>query len=42
MKDMLSKKKQQIVLPWAIDQDQATRLWSLSEELTGVPFRTSH
>ena len=26
------------VLPWAIDPDKATRLWSLSEELTGVTF----
>lgn len=26
------------VLPWAIDPGQATRLWSLSEELTGVTF----
>jgi NAD(P)-dependent dehydrogenase (short-subunit alcohol dehydrogenase family) len=27
------------VLPWAIDPKQATRLWSLSEELTGVEFK---
>lgn len=26
------------VLPWAIDPEKATRLWSLSEELTGVKF----
>jgi NAD(P)-dependent dehydrogenase (short-subunit alcohol dehydrogenase family) len=25
--------------PWAIDPEFAERLWSLSEELTGVPFR---
>jgi NAD(P)-dependent dehydrogenase (short-subunit alcohol dehydrogenase family) len=27
------------VLPWAIDPVQATRLWLLSEELTGVKFK---
>ncbi|EGW40606.1 SDR family NAD(P)-dependent oxidoreductase [Desulfosporosinus sp. OT] len=26
------------VLPWAIDPEKAARLWSLSEELTGVKF----
>lgn len=26
------------VLPWAIDEEQAERLWKLSEELTGVRF----
>lgn len=26
------------VLPWAIDQESAQRLWKLSEQLTGVEF----
>lgn len=30
------------VLPWAIDPKLATRLWSLSEELTGVTFPASN
>jgi NAD(P)-dependent dehydrogenase (short-subunit alcohol dehydrogenase family) len=29
------------VRPWAIDRDQAARLWPLSEELTGVKFEIS-
>jgi hypothetical protein len=28
------------VLPWAIDPELAERLWQLSEEMTGVKFRS--
>lgn len=26
------------VLPWAIDEEKASQLWKLSEELTGITF----